>query len=580
MNYGEYIKTILKQRGKTQRWLAEKLDLDEKTLSARLPKGYFNIDELFAIASLLDIDLNIMRGMSAPLFSWLMKHRFSYLGKVCEVAAISSNNKLVLKPIEMDSDDEKTHTVDIFNSYISFAVTDFPEWGKTLYEKLLSNENLVIHRYPTASSVTAPESIEIIRVETRINATSKTNPAHIVSYVLIHHNNYLDENILTVAKHLDSVKVFTDWFAEAIEKPSGFAGPLNIVFEESQISKAEHDLLAFLHGQFTEKHKIKSGVDDNRVAELIAIFQKGTDWEARYRHEINKINSKYESKLSETPASGDNEKANKIKKKWEDEISNSKTLANMKALTASHPKPTDEQKQMAEEAANEIIKMHESFITFFIRKHYPSYLGTPYYDDLVNVCRMGLFMGIVHHNSNLPLSVSAVYYMKRAVYEYMGELTTFSSHHKSQVDHYNKAIDELKKEGNENPKLSEIAEKMDIGLNAALNLVKIMHTSRPSPVRESSIGDMLLFGPEDTPESLELFRKAKEAMEKLPEEQKLVINCMYLGEEVKSFSEIGIELAKLRNPGTPDDKLTPVGSSDIRRIKITALRHLREILLR
>jgi len=62
MNIGSYIKNILKDQGRSQAWLANKLELNEKTFSGKLKRNNITGEELLKIAQLLGINLEELKG--------------------------------------------------------------------------------------------------------------------------------------------------------------------------------------------------------------------------------------------------------------------------------------------------------------------------------------------------------------------------------------------------------------------------------------------------------------------------------------------------------------------------------------
>jgi len=62
MNIGSYIKNILKEQGRSQAWIADKLELNEKTFSGKLKRNNITGEELLKIAQLLGINLEELKG--------------------------------------------------------------------------------------------------------------------------------------------------------------------------------------------------------------------------------------------------------------------------------------------------------------------------------------------------------------------------------------------------------------------------------------------------------------------------------------------------------------------------------------
>jgi len=61
MNTGQYILSVLKNQGRSQVWLADKLEVHEKTFSNKLRRNSITGDELLKIAKLLNIDLEKLK---------------------------------------------------------------------------------------------------------------------------------------------------------------------------------------------------------------------------------------------------------------------------------------------------------------------------------------------------------------------------------------------------------------------------------------------------------------------------------------------------------------------------------------
>ena len=62
MDIGSYIKNILKEQGRSQAWLADKLELNEKKFSGKLKRNNITGEELLRVAKLLGINLEELKG--------------------------------------------------------------------------------------------------------------------------------------------------------------------------------------------------------------------------------------------------------------------------------------------------------------------------------------------------------------------------------------------------------------------------------------------------------------------------------------------------------------------------------------
>jgi len=61
LNIGEYIKEEIKNQGRTQKWVAEKIEMDVNTFNRKINNDTFAADELIKIAKILNIDLNKLK---------------------------------------------------------------------------------------------------------------------------------------------------------------------------------------------------------------------------------------------------------------------------------------------------------------------------------------------------------------------------------------------------------------------------------------------------------------------------------------------------------------------------------------
>jgi len=61
MNTGQHILSVLKDQGRSQVWLADKLGIHEKTFSNKLRRNSITGDELLQIAKLLNINLEELK---------------------------------------------------------------------------------------------------------------------------------------------------------------------------------------------------------------------------------------------------------------------------------------------------------------------------------------------------------------------------------------------------------------------------------------------------------------------------------------------------------------------------------------
>ncbi|AJS59189.1 hypothetical protein [Paenibacillus sp. IHBB 10380] len=61
MNIAEMLVDEIDKQGRTNKWVAEQVDIKPVTFSLKVTKNRFNSTELVRIAVLLDLDLNIFK---------------------------------------------------------------------------------------------------------------------------------------------------------------------------------------------------------------------------------------------------------------------------------------------------------------------------------------------------------------------------------------------------------------------------------------------------------------------------------------------------------------------------------------
>ena len=61
MNLGDYIKQEIEKQGRTQKWVAEQMNVDRKTFNRKLKTDYFTAQELLQVSKILNLDLNKLK---------------------------------------------------------------------------------------------------------------------------------------------------------------------------------------------------------------------------------------------------------------------------------------------------------------------------------------------------------------------------------------------------------------------------------------------------------------------------------------------------------------------------------------
>jgi len=61
MNLGQHISNIIKQKGHTKTWVADKADINYKTFVDKMKRDTFNAYELLKLAKVLNINLEELK---------------------------------------------------------------------------------------------------------------------------------------------------------------------------------------------------------------------------------------------------------------------------------------------------------------------------------------------------------------------------------------------------------------------------------------------------------------------------------------------------------------------------------------
>ena len=254
MNLSEQIRYVLKTRGLTQRWLANEMGLDEKTLSGKLNRDSITASELLQIGNLLNINLNKLKEGNLIMFDWLKGQKFEMQegGQkfYCKVDDVDVNNKLLVKIYQNENYDVEINekVIDILKSGISIDFTNFDNWEEKLYNKLLSENCLSFSSFYTADHNSSENGYDfsIKRIVTD-NGDFTT-----VSYSIEAEEEIIScefvSSSYTFYKCCESKENFVTWI-KGHKKSHTLFGNENlkvINFEESQVSTEEWRTLSLL----------------------------------------------------------------------------------------------------------------------------------------------------------------------------------------------------------------------------------------------------------------------------------------------------------------------------------------------
>ena len=323
-------------------------------------------------------------------------------------------------------------------------------------------------------------------------------------------------------------------------------------------------------------------IDQEETAMLTKTYQAAINWTQKLQQETEAIDNKYNEKLTDAIIAGSSEKKiADIKSKWEKELNEEPALEKLRILAKTRPKPTLEQQRMGAEALRILMEKHDKFVTYIIRKHFGYYYNTPHYDDVLQAGRMGMIQSLTDYNPEKSLfSTYTTVFIQHAVFDFTSELNYTSTYYQSQAKQYRAVVAKLMNDGNSSPSIPQIAGEMGVGIEAVQKLINVMNRSNYLSLNDESVAahavDPTKFSPEEIYGTKEKKRTVAEAVSRLPEEMQLIINLSYLeNEKPEKYTTIGLEVAKLRNPGVPVEMLEPVDTDEIRRLKNKALKLLK-----
>jgi len=225
-----------------------------------------------------------------------------------------------------------------------------------------------------------------------------------------------------------------------------------------------------------------------------------------------------------------------------------------------------------EDAANRVVTGNEGLVMHLIYKVFPTYLRTASQEDLMQEGRTGIFeaMRDFDPNRGKAFATHASYKILHNMYVRTGMDSNSSIYYQSQARAYKRAVDELSADGIFHPSVTDIADKMGVGIEAVQKVMQVM--ARANHV--SLDGDEALHGAaidpiKFTPDAIAIENEWRDALlaavKQLSNEQQIVIQSMFFsGDKPQKLTDIGRRLGR-----KPDE---------VKRIKNTALRDMRRLL--
>ena len=214
------------------------------------------------------------------------------------------------------------------------------------------------------------------------------------------------------------------------------------------------------------------------------------------------------------------------------EIEKEKRINDTAELIAEYHSPdTSEKRKRA--IVSEIIMINEPLIHSTINNHWPTYMRN-HFDDLAQECRIAMFSQIPRFDPSLGYTFSTfiVPYLLDACKGYISKMNGISTYYNEQYKRLLKKKEELIDRGIDNPSVEELAYEMDCGVDAVQHLLEITLSTTPISIEgDEMVGK--LSKAEDTPEQAVEKRELSDIIEaeldKLPPNEKAVIEAMYFG---------------------------------------------------
>jgi RNA polymerase sigma factor (sigma-70 family) len=232
---------------------------------------------------------------------------------------------------------------------------------------------------------------------------------------------------------------------------------------------------------------------------------------------------------------------------------------------------TDEYER--EDAANQIIKGNDSLVTYMLRRYFPTYLRGNSFEDLMQEGRMGLFEAIKTYDPEKgTFSTHATFSILHNMYKLTGQDNNSTIYYQTQAKQYKSAVSALSADGNIYPSITDVADKMKVGIEAVQRVMNVMARANHISIDgHDSLGNAIADPLKASPLDIAIENEEKEALitalKQLNREQRFVIEQTYYSddEKTKTLTEIG----KLLGNKKPED---------VKRIRQSALRTLNRAL--
>lgn len=220
-------------------------------------------------------------------------------------------------------------------------------------------------------------------------------------------------------------------------------------------------------------------------------------------------------------------------------------------------------------AMNQIVMGNDNLIIHIINKFFFSY-KSKHMEDMRQEGREALFRHVVNYDETRgKFSTYITPYIIDAIKNYVCSMHEISTHYASQLKRYHKALAALSQRSIENPTLGDIADEMEVGLDAAQRVMEIAQHLNPISLegdeKDKELTSAYSSSPDAVYEQKEFHERIGKAIASLSEAERTVIKLSYFSD--KSGKEV--PLADIASTMGKD-------VSAVRRLKNLALRKLQE----
>jgi len=249
---------------------------------------------------------------------------------------------------------------------------------------------------------------------------------------------------------------------------------------------------------------------------------------------------------------------------------------------AIHKKPTIDEQIASAKALEEIMETNKKLVSYFLRKKYPSYFDSAEREDITSEGVTGMLQSLIYYSpSKSKLSTFIAPFIKGAINDYISRKQFGSTHYHLRNKQYVIALDSLCQKGIEAPTMTQLAEEMDVGLDAVQRFMLVKQSANAVDMDREEVNEV-----EDTmsarPDEVVIMKERAELLDKalsrLPEDQRIVIEMLFytINGKQSSYTAIGKKLVEHYNSNSiTGQPVTEVKKEKVKQLRSRAMKTLR-----